>query len=261
MKVHVNDKNLNVLQKSATGNPHSTITLVFLHYFGGSSRAWSEVIKLLASERTCVAPDLSGFGDSDAPMNNYTVSDYADDISALVTTMDIKSYVLIGHSMGGKIALSLAARQPSGLQSLVLLAPSPPTPEPIADDERARLLTTYGDRRAAEKTVRKITARPLAATIFERTVEDYLQSSESAWRAWLEGGSREDISAKMGRINVPVIIAAGGMDESLTEELLRREVVRRIAGARLTVLPEAGHLLPLEAPADTADLIDRHCSV
>ena len=63
-----------------------------------------------------------------------------------------------------------------------------------------------------------------------------------------ERGSRQDISAAMPRIDVPVTVLAGTRDEILPEALLRREVVDRLSDARLIRVPGAGHLLPLEAP-------------
>ena len=231
-----------------------------LHYFGGSSGAWADVIARLASRYHCLAPDLRGFGESDAPTaGSYTTGDYADDVAALIEATGVNAYVLVGHSMGGKIALRLAARRPAALRALVLLAPSPPTPEPIPDDERARLLGTHGDRHAAEETVRNITHRPLSAPVFARCVADNLRASRPAWRAWLEAGSREDISDDMARIDVPTLVVAGAADAPITAPLLEREVVCRLADARLTTLPDVAHLSPLEAPAAVADLIREHC--
>lgn len=251
----INGINLNVVERGGNNLDLNRPSLVFLHYFGGSSRAWTEVIAWLAAAYHCLAPDLRGFGTSDAPPDGYALNDYADDVAKLIEAANIKSYVLVGHSMGGKIALTLAARRPANLRSLLLLAPSPPTPEPIAEDEQTRLLTAHGSRLAAEETLRKITIHPLPAPVFEWCIEDTLRCSLPAWRAWLEQGSREDISADVTRINVPTLVVAGEMDEPLTADLLQREVVGRIDGARITTLPDVKHLLPLENPAAIANLI------
>lgn len=231
------------------------VALVFLHYFGGSARAWAEVINRLADDYRCVAPDLRGFGDSVAPAVEMTVSDYADDVVALTAALGLNRYVLIGHSMGGKIALALAARQPRGLAALILVAPSPPTPEPMTADERASFLAAYGDRAAIEKTIDKITARLLAPATRAEVVTDNLRAAHAAWRAWLERGNREDIAGQMPDVAVPVGIIAGASDPNFPPALLEREIVQRIRAARLVAVANAGHLLPLEAPADVARLI------
>jgi pimeloyl-ACP methyl ester carboxylesterase len=261
MRSKVNGTTLNVFQQPASRKSHSAIVapaLVFLHYFGGSSRAWSKVIGELSNEYYCIAPDMRGFGDSDAAPTKYAVSDSVDDVAALIDALRLEHYILVGHSMGGKIALSFAARRPLGLKSLILLAPSPPSPEPIPDDERARLLATYGERRAAAETIAKITAQALPSELLEQALKDNLRTSRAAWTAWLERGSREDLTAQASQVHVPVLVVAGAKDKAMTAALLQREVVRRIAGARLKSIPDAGHLLPLEAPQATANLIREH---
>jgi pimeloyl-ACP methyl ester carboxylesterase len=82
-----------------------------------------------------------------------------------------------------------------------------------------------------------------------------LRSSEKAWRAWLERESRIDISAFMPNVAVPVLVLSGENDKGIDKNLLEREVVRRIKGAKLIVLADAGHLLPLEVPETAAKLI------
>lgn len=220
--------------------------VIFLHSFGGSGRSWADVVDGLAGQARCIAPDLRGFGDTEAPAG-YAVDDYADDVAALAAALGLDDYVVVGHSMGGKIALALAARRPAGLRALLLLAPSPPTPEPMADHERARLLATHGDQTAALETVRKITHRPLPPDLVERAVADTLRSSTAAWRAWLEGGSREDLSERMAGVDVPVTVLVGRNDPVMPRPVLQHDVAERVGGT-LTVASDAGHLLPLESP-------------
>lgn len=231
--------------------------LVFLHYYAGSRRAWDGVAAALAAPpsgaaRRCVAADLRGFGDSPAPPTGYAVADSADDGAALVAALGLDRYVLVGHSMGGKCAMALAARRPPGLAGLVLVAPSPPTPEPMTDESRAHTLASYGDRAAAVATARRITVRPLAPPLFEQVVADSLRTARPAWDAWMRTGSREDISARMPRVDVPTLLVAGGADPVMDRGMLEREVRDRIRGARMTVVDGVGHLVPYEAPDELA---------
>ncbi len=259
MKLKVNGTILNVFEAGVENYNKSRPSLVFLHYFGGSSCAWTEVVEKLATDYHCVAPDLRGFGASNALPENYAVKDYADDVADLISILTLENYALIGHSMGGKIALALAAQKPKNLQSLILLAPSPPTPEPIKETEREKQLASHGNRCVATDTVCQAAGGRLPGEIFARAINDNLRTSEAAWKWWLESGSREDISSEVKKINVPVLVAAGGRDEAMTPKLLKNEIVRRIKNASLIVIPEVKHLLPLEAPEKIADLIRRHC--
>jgi len=229
-------------------------TFVFLHLYGGSARTWGEVIARLPDAR-CVAFDLRGFGDQSDTPQKWGVDEGADDIAARLEELNIERFTLVGHSMGGKIALALAARALPNMERLVLFAPSPPSPEPMNNETRAQLAAGFGQREAAQNIVGNITAHPLPEALRELAVEDILRSKPNAWRAWLDVGSREDLTARMGEIVMPVDVAAGEFDSPMTPDLLQREVVGRLAQARFHVVPNAAHLIPLEAPDFVADLL------
>lgn len=199
--------------------------------------------------------DLRGFGEQGDTPEKWGVDESADDVAARLGELNIERFTLVGHSMGGKIALALAARQLAGIERLVLFAPSPPSPEPMSDAVRAQLAAGFGQREAAQNIVANITARPLPEALREWAVEDILRSKSNAWRAWLDIGSREDISARMDKIKVPVDVVAGEFDSPMTPDLLKREVVGRLPQARFHVVPNAAHLIPLEAPDFVADLL------
>jgi pimeloyl-ACP methyl ester carboxylesterase len=230
-------------------------TLIFLHYFGGSSRAWRGTFAKLNGFARCIAPDLRGFGDSEASTARYRMGNYADDLAALVEALKLKRYMLVGHAMGGKIALAFAARQPERLEGLALFAPSPPTPEPISDEERQRLLTGYGNRTVALETIQKASVRPIPTLELKTAIEDSLRASHTAWRAWLEQGSREDISMLLPYVNVPTLVVTGAGDTVIPFATLKTEVEQRIAHARTVVVPGLGHLIPLEAPQVVASMV------
>lgn len=253
MQIAVNGATLHVRVRGPEGAP----TFVLLHYFAGSGAEWDAVTERLGDDARCVAPDLRGHGASSAAPDAYAVADGADDVAALARALALDAYTLVGHSMGGKIALALAARRPAGLARVVLLAPSPPSPEPMDEGERVRLLASHGDRASAVRTTEQITARPLPAPVRARVVADNLRTAPAAWRAWLARGSREDITSSMGDVRAPVHVAAGGADPVIPAAVVEREVLGRLPGARLTVVPGCGHLLPLEAPEVVAALLRR----
>lgn len=240
-----------------TGVRNSFPTLVFLHYFGGSSESWNEVIEGFEDQYHCLAPDLRGFGDSQHSFETFELADYVQDIRNLIAAFELPSYILVGHSMGGKIALAFAAQAPQNLQSLILIAPSPPTPEPMANDERQRLLSTHGTREAAAETINQGISRKLPPEVFDRAIGANLNSAENAWRAWLENGIFQDISESVKSIKIPVTTAVGEDDENISAELLKREIVSRIPQAKLLSIKNAKHLLPLEAPSEISNLIGR----
>ncbi len=252
MQQTVQTTQLNILEQG-----EGTASLVFLHYFAGSLESWSEVINQLQKTAHCIALDLPGFGDSQ-PIVETTVEAITIIVAEMIRQLDLQHYILVGHSMGGKIALALASIQPPGLQSVILLAPSPPTPEPIEPSERSRLLNTHGNRSAAEETAHKITSQPLSDRAFEQVIRDNLRTSQRGWQAWLECGSRQDISSGISDITVPVLVIVGSEDAVIPKSLLQQDVIDEIADAQLVVVPNAGHLLPIETPQAIVDLIQAH---
>lgn len=242
-----------LLQVSESGSGPQAV--VFLHYFGGSGRAWTHVGDLLADRWRCVMPDLLGFGASDSVPDSYGVNDAADEVLALVRAIGIERFGLVGHSMGGKIALTVAARQPPGLTHLVLLAPSPPTPEPMAPSDREKMLASQTSRAAARETARKGNGQPLPAALVRQVVDDQLRTSPAAWRWWLASGSCESFEDSMTQITVPVQVLSGTLDTNIPTAVIEREVMARLPQAQLHRLSGCGHLLPLEAPQAVAQVI------
>lgn len=224
-----------------------------LHLFAGSALSWRPVIERLG-ERRCVAFDQRGFGGAPPPEPVRTLADWADDAGAVAAGLG--RYVLVGHSMGGKIATLLASRHPPGLAGLVLVCPSPPTPEPIPDRDAMR--RGWGGRAAAERTAREISAAAERdGALLDRLVTDQLRASEAAWDWWAERGSCDVITQAAGRIAVPTLVLAAAEDTNITPEVVEREVASRVPNARYELVPDSRHMMPFDAPDALAERIAR----
>ena len=219
---------------------------LLLHGFGSSSTLWDEVVEVLEPEHRCVAPDLRGFGRSSGAVAR--LDDHLDDLEALIRERGLADYVLAGHSMGGKIAAALAARRPAGLRSVVLTAASPLGPEPMTQSARTELLAAQGDAAAAEALVEKIAFAELRTEARVAFIADNVSTTPSAWRWWLEAGSREDLSRRASSIQAPVLVLAGSRDPVLGLAV-QNEAVRLLRAERLVLSGAAGHLIPLEDPS------------
>ncbi|MBC8083089.1 MAG: alpha/beta hydrolase [Hymenobacter sp.] len=229
---------------------------VCLHYWAGAGREWQAVATLLRPEYAVLAPDLGGFGDAPVTEGGYSVDAYASQVAGFIEAQQLAKYVLVGHSMGGKVALALAARQPAGLVGVALLSPSPPTPEPMTEEDRHSSLRAYGQRPEAEKTLRTITARPLAETLRQQIIDDNLRSTKAAWDAWLLHGSRENVAARLRDVRVPCTLLAGDQDAVLSPSVHGLETLPLLpVGTPLEIIAGAGHLLPYEAPDEVAALL------
>jgi pimeloyl-ACP methyl ester carboxylesterase len=244
IKLHVED--------FSTGAP----ALVFLHYWGGSSRTWRHVTQALAPAFRTIAVDHRGWGRSDKPPAGYTLMNLADDAERLIESLALDRYILVGHSMGGKVAQLMASRHPAGLAGLVLVAPSPPSPMGVPLEVRQGMVHAYDSRDSIIATVQQVLAgTPLAADDLEQVVEDSLQGAPAARSAWPLEASQEDITVQAALIRAPTLVISGEEDRVDPPAVLRQELMPRIPQATLHILPKIGHLSPLEAPGDLADLI------
>jgi pimeloyl-ACP methyl ester carboxylesterase len=228
-------------------------TVVLIHHFGGSRSTWSAVIEQLG--QPCVAPDLRGAGGSTGETS--TIENDADDVIGRCDALGVGRLVVVGHSRGARVAMAIAARQPERVAGLVLVAPSPPTPEPMTDDGRATLAGARDDRSSAGQLVSRSTGEPLPTDLAAAAADDVLAADPSAWRAWVEVGSRQDLTGMVAAITCPVTVLSGDRDSAVPTDVVEREVVARLHRAQLVRVPGAGHLLPLESPGVVADAIRR----
>ncbi|MBC7807696.1 MAG: alpha/beta hydrolase [Akkermansiaceae bacterium] len=230
-------------------------TVLLLHFFGGSGNTWMELVPMLAEYGfTCLTPDLRGFGDS-RMVGDFSFAANVRDVRAICDSLGDEEVIIIGHSMGGKVALAVASDKAENVVGLVLIAPSPPTPEPMSEGERMRLLVGSGDRHAAEKTLAQITSAPLSPLLRERFLRDSVRVKPAAWREWLEAGTRQDISPQLNTVAVPTLILVGEGDKGITRELMESEVLPHLSKTTMVSVPNAAHLLPLEQPQAVADQI------
>jgi pimeloyl-ACP methyl ester carboxylesterase len=253
------------VQVDGTSGP----TVVMLHWLGGSGRSWAALSRVLVARGLrCARVDLPGFGDA-ADDARYDVGSMAEAVSETIRGLSLQGqpWLLAGHSMGGKVA-ALVARDAldgaaglEGLRGLVLVSPSPTGPEPMAENQRAKMLRALGQssgdakqdqKRAAEFVDENVGKLALPETLHASAVADVLRMSRAAFRAWLEQGSREDWRARVGPLELPALVFAGSQEPALGPEAQREHTLPHMPQASLVTLQGAGHLGPLERPDEVA---------
>jgi 3-oxoadipate enol-lactonase len=249
------------LYVTSSGTPDALKpTLIFLHFWGGSSRTYTATISHLSPSLHCIAVDFRGWGSSTGPETPaaYSIYQLATDVEALIPKLDVQDFILVGHSMGGKVAQLIAGRSVvKGLKGVVLIAPAPPTPFELPSNMKEQQLTAYSSAESAEFVARNVlSASNLSDETISSLVKDMMKGNKFAKAAWPEYAMAEDIVDQAEKINVPVLVVGGEKDVVEPVGRLRKEVLGKIQGAELVVIEGSGHLLPVEKSTLVAGSIE-----
>jgi pimeloyl-ACP methyl ester carboxylesterase len=239
-------------EASGAGDP-----LLFVHGHVASSASWKHVLASAGGGRPGIAVDVPGFGASDRPWPyDYTVEGEAGSLVAFLDARGIDRAILVGNSLGGAAAMLVAARHPERVPALVLVAAASaetPIPWPVA------LLRTRGlGELALALSTRRTVAVGLRRRMYARASRVTEDAIDDAWGPLTIPGTRRaalrairtDPSGFVGleaRISVPTLVVWGEEDRMIPVAEGPR-LAARIPGARLVVIPDAGHLPMREQP-------------
>nr|AUF71782.1 alpha beta hydrolase fold protein [uncultured bacterium] len=228
--------------------------LVFLHGTGGSGKVWFNQLRRFEPTYRVIAPDLPGYGETPLPDFIRSIDDYPAFVSALLDEAGLEKAVLIGNSMGGRVAMQLALDRPERVAGLVLVNASglklPGVPifqardaapeefaarlyyqKPGESSSHAALAERFAnspEQRRARETMLRLTAPPL----------------------------RNDMQARLGEIQAPTLVIWGEGDR-ITPPAYADAFVAGIPGARLAMIERAGHVPMIERPGAVNEAIAR----
>lgn len=237
--------------------------LVLLHGVGGGKSFWAPQLDALSDAGTrVVAWDMPGYGDS-ATVAPYTFEALAGALGRLLDRLAARRVVLIGHSMGGMVALEAMAQFPERIAGLVLSATSPAFGKADGEWQRAFLRQRLepleqGKSMAdiAPALVRGMVAPQADAAAVERAIEVMSAVPADTYRAALHALVSFDRRALLPSIAVPTLALAGDVDGVAPPTVLEK-MAAKISGARYHCVARAGHLVSLEQPAAFSDAVAR----
>jgi 3-oxoadipate enol-lactonase len=229
--------------------------LVLVHGAGDSLRLWEAQIAELSRYYRVLTYDIRGFGESELGDAEINVSLLAADLRELLRALEVDCAFVLGHSMGGRIALHLAIEQREMVRALILLSSGVGVgARPPGADERRRQLVEALERGDLETAAEQMTAASFSPglkerdpALFERYKRIKLANDPRAfarvWRAVMQSPP-PDVS----RLSCPVLIVAGERDAFMSVQMARAAQAA-IAGSRLKLLP-TGHTPALEGPQE-----------
>lgn len=219
---------------------------ILIHGAFGSHLDWPRALRQL-TDRDIYAIDLPGHGKS-APPAPQSIAEHGTALSTFLDAIAAPKAVLIGHSMGGAVALDFALRSPERTARLVLIATGATLPIAAAIPDPGLILT------AAAAISGALWAAPAASEAVAHTAERLRSTALETVAADVAACRAFDVTSELSRVGCPTLILHGDCDR-LVPLAQAQYLAERIGGARLVVSRGGGHMLMLEQPDVIADAV------
>ncbi len=225
--------------------------VVLLHGLGASSLDWVDQQQALHDRYRVIVPDLRGFGRSRHAPGPFGPVPFAADIAALLDQLDLRAAHLVGHSMGGAVALQMAADEPARWHSLTIVNSQPSfRAETLAQRSqywlREATVRLFGLDSLARRTAARLAPGAEQGELRALIAAHYADNEPAVYLAVLEAMAVWDLRPALPTVGCPVLIVRAEHDyfsRELTESWLHS-----LPDARFIEVPGTHHALPQEAP-------------
>lgn len=238
MYLKINDLNI-YFQKIGKGK-----NLIMLHGWGQDVSTFWNVVDLLKDKYTIYLIDFPGFGRSDTPQHPYTISDYAEIVREFMLKEKLKKPIILGHSLGGRIAIKLSSRYPELIDKLILestagLKPRRDLLKPIFYFSSKFLNYLMPNVFNLKEKIRY--------KIYSLLESDYLKAG--ILKPTLTNILKEDLTNDLKKINVETLLIWGEKDPTKEASLTNgKRMYQLINNSRIEVFEDVGHFPHLEKP-------------
>ncbi|PIC56060.1 2-succinyl-6-hydroxy-2,4-cyclohexadiene-1-carboxylate synthase [Sporosarcina sp. P12(2017)] len=242
--------------------------VVMLHGFTGSTATWQKTIEVLMTDYYVLAVDLIGHGKTEAPetMNRYKMEEQIKDLYEVLQKLEIKKPILIGYSMGGRVALGYTATYPEEVTSLVLESSSPGLRTSEQQLARRTADAKLADRIERQGMIEFVdfwqeiplfhSQKKLSESQQQAVRAERLNQRPTGLANSLRGigtGSQPSYWQALEQLSLPVLLLTGSEDEKF--ENIAQEMMKSLPNARHETIKDAGHAIHVEKPQQFATMI------
>lgn len=225
--------------------------VVLVHGLGSRGSDWRPQVEALAGRYRVITVDLRGHGDSDVPPGPYSMSQFADDLLAVLDHLALPAVHIVGFSLGGMAALQLALDHPSRLRSLCLVNSGP---RALKGQLRRRwelglrtaTIRLLGMPRLGRLLAPRLFPHASQAALAEQFVAQLSAMPRRAYLHSLRALRDWDVSERLGEVRPPTLVVAA--DGDYTPVASKRAYAARMPDARVAVVHQSGHATPLDQP-------------
>jgi pimeloyl-ACP methyl ester carboxylesterase len=226
-----------------------------IHGYPLDHSIWEPVVPLLAGSYKVITPDLRGFGASGSTSRDYGMQDYAADLAEFLDGLLVDQAIVVGHSMGGYVALAFAKAYPARVRGLGLVSSQVLADPPDRKEGRYKTAADVAEKGGgivAEGMAPKLSADPKLQAFASDLIRK--QKPEGVIGALKAMAEREDLTGFIKGFQMPVVLVHGDADTLIPIDRAR-EVESAVLQARLFAFKGVGHLPMMESPQETASAL------
>ena len=227
----------------------SGIPVILLHGYGDSWFSFSPILPLLDNKYRVYILDQRGHGDSDRPLGNYALKQFAEDVLAFMDAIKVKKATVVGHSMGSFVAQHVAATAPERVNKLVLVGSATKIRNNVVSDLQ-REISTLTDP-VPEKFIQdfqtSVAFQPLPQDFLKGVVSESRKLPARVWQEVIAQMLSPEADAQLAKIKAPTLIIWGDKENIFprSEQDALRAVLKN---SLLKVYPDTGHAPNWERP-------------
>lgn len=230
--------------------PEGAPAIAFLNSLGTDLRLWDPQVDALRSSFRTVRHDSRGHGASDAPKGPYSIELLGGDVVSLLDAFEIERVHVCGVSMGGLVALWLAANHPERIGRAIFVSTAVKIGSKDRWDERIRALEAGGMESIRDMVMNRLVTssfRERSPEVARRVEATLVSTPPHGYAASCLAVRDADLTNEVGRIRAPSLVVVGADDVGISQQEAET-LNQRIAGSELVVLEDASHLCNIEQP-------------
>lgn len=219
--------------------------LLFIHGLGASTQDWEYQRDVFAKNYQVILVDLRGHGQSDKPNMPYSIPLFAQDIAQLLKTLALFPTHVVGHSLGGMVALQLVLDFPELVKSLTLVNSAPMVSFPSLGSRVGFYLRTlnvklFGMRFLSMQLAKMLFPKPEQASLRDTFIERWCQNDPQAYLNALAAFSDWNVMARLYQLKAPTLVVSA--DQDYTPVAFKQFYLKMIPQAELVIIPDSRHI-------------------
>jgi len=240
-----------VYEHGSKDNP----AIIFVHGFPMSANMWKQQVDALWQTHYCITYDLRGLGNSSPGDGQHTMESFVDDFFAVLDELQVAKFSACGLSMGGYLLLRAYERWPERFEKLILC-----DTRSQADDNSAKISRSQNIKRVTAEGNEAFVDSFIPSCVYAPNITKMGAEYEALLLEWRQNSvvgikgcllaimSRTDTTHVLEKIQIPSLLLCGEQD-AITPAVGMMGMASEIPGGELVIVPEAGHIAPLENPA------------